>query len=169
MDPFATLGIARRYDVDTRALEKTHRELSRALHPDRYAAMPAGQRREALAKAIEINEAWRIVRDPLRRAEALLALSGVTPSEDQGPDLGAEFLLQMLEQRDALSCARWARDRRAVGALAEAVRKQFAEAERELSRGLAVGAREALRSVVGKLRFYRRFLEEVSAIEEELV
>ena len=36
MDPFATLGIARAFDVDLAAVEKMHRELSRALHPDRY-------------------------------------------------------------------------------------------------------------------------------------
>ena len=36
VDPFATLGVPRRFDVDLAAVEKTHRELSRALHPDRY-------------------------------------------------------------------------------------------------------------------------------------
>ena len=76
MDPFATLGIVRGYDVDLRAVEKTHRELSRALHPDRFVNAPSSERKAALTKAVAVNEAWRMVRDPIRRAEALLKLAG---------------------------------------------------------------------------------------------
>ena len=76
MDPFATLGIARAATTSTsRRVEKTHRELSRALHPDGTSSAGASERRAALSKAVEVNEAWRIVRDPIRRAEALLALA----------------------------------------------------------------------------------------------
>ena len=57
MDPFATLGIDRRFDVDLPALEKRHRELSRALHPDRFADAGASERKATLAKAVEVNEA----------------------------------------------------------------------------------------------------------------
>jgi len=69
MDPFATLGIARTFDVDLAAVEKVHRELSRALHPDRYVGASPSERRASLAKAVEINEAWRVLRDPIRRGD----------------------------------------------------------------------------------------------------
>ncbi len=81
VDPFATLGLPRSYDVDLPAVEKTHRELSRALHPDRFVNAGASERREALSKAVEVNEAWRVVRDPIRRAEALLQLAGAAVGE----------------------------------------------------------------------------------------
>ncbi len=51
LDPFAVLGLPRAFDVDLRSAEKAHRELSRALHPDRYASAGASERREALGKA----------------------------------------------------------------------------------------------------------------------
>lgn len=35
-DPFEMLGVERRFDLDLKVLEKTHRELSRALHPDKF-------------------------------------------------------------------------------------------------------------------------------------
>jgi len=169
MDPFATLGIARSYDVDLRALEKMHRELSRVFHPDRYIATTASEKREALDRAVALNEAWRIVRDPLRRAEALLALSGVATGEGREPDPEPEFLMEMLEQREALSDARSARDGDAVRALGESVGGLWTRAEHELSKALAAGLRESLVRQLGKLRFYRRFLDEVSIIEEEIV
>src|SRR5580692_8241770 len=110
MDPFATLGIARSYDVDLAAVEKTHRDLSRALHPDRFLGAAPSERRAALSKAVEVNEAWRIVRDPIRRAEALLTLEGAAVGEGKEPQPDAEFLMEMLELREALAEAKAGRD-----------------------------------------------------------
>src|ERR1700722_17608949 len=86
MDPFATLGIARTFDVDLTAVEKVHRELSRALHPDRYVGASPSERRGSLAKGVAGNEAGRVVRDPVRRADALLALAGVGAAAGEGPE-----------------------------------------------------------------------------------
>jgi len=168
MDPFATLGIARAFDVDLAAVEKVHRELSRALHPDRYVGASPSERRASLAKAVEVNEAWRVVRDPIRRADALLALSGVEVGEGRDAAKAAPaFLMDMLEQREALSEARQSKDLDAVRRLAAAIQARVRDVERELTAGFARGEAEGLVGKVGELKFYRRFLDEVSAIEDE--
>jgi molecular chaperone HscB len=169
MDPFATLGIAPTYRVDLAAVEKTHRDLSRALHPDKYVGASASERRAALAKAVEVNEAWRIVRDPIRRAEALLGLAGVAIGEGLEPKADPGFLMEMLEQREALSEAKRARDLDAVRRMAAAMGESSRDVERVLSEGFARGDMGSLAGKLGELRFYRRFLDEVSAIEDELV
>jgi molecular chaperone HscB len=171
MDPFETLGIARRYDVDLRAAEKQHRELSRALHPDRFVNAPASERKASLEKAVAVNEAWRVLRDPIRRAEALLALSGVVLDEANAPKATAEFLMEMLELREALAEAKGERDLAKVRAMAKQMEERSAGAEKALAEGFARGDAESLAGVtsrLGELRFYRRFLDEVSAIEDEL-
>ena len=168
MDPFATLGIARAFDVDLAAVEKVHRELSRALHPDRYVGASPSERRASLAKAVEVNEAWRVVRDPIRRAVALLALSGVEVGEGRDAAKAAPaFLMDMLEQREALSEARQNKDLEAVRRLAAAIEERVRDVERELAAGFARGEAKGLVGKVGELKFYRRFLDEVSAIEDE--
>jgi molecular chaperone HscB len=173
-DPFALLGVDRRFEVDLAALEKTHRELSRALHPDKYAASGASERRAVLEKAASVNEAWRIVRDPIKRAEALFRLAGVAVGEDREPKPSPAFLMEVLDEREALSEARAAKDLarvRAVGATMEArasaVRKKLAAGFAELSAASDSAALERLLPLLGELRFYQRFLEEVGAIEEE--
>src|SRR5258708_37188915 len=103
MDPFATLGMARGFEIDLGAAERRHRELSRALHPDKFVRAGPSERRAALAKAVEVNEAWRIMRDPIRRAEALLRLGGVEAGEGKEPSPEPDFLMEMLERREALS------------------------------------------------------------------
>jgi molecular chaperone HscB len=168
MDPFATLGVQARFDLDLAAVEKTHRELSRALHPDRYVSAGATERREALGKAIEVNEAWRILRDPIRRAQALLSLRGVTVAEGREPQADPEFLMEMLEQREALDEAKQAKDLARIHTMATGIEARAKAVEGELVAGFARGEAASLVGKVGELRFFRRFLEEVSAIEDEL-
>ena len=168
MDPFAILGIAPSFDVDLAAVEQTHRELSRALHPDKYVGAGPSERRESLSRAMGVNEAWRIVRDPIRRAEALLAREGVTVAEDRAPPGDPEFLMEMLEQREALSEAISAKDRGAVAKLAAAVRARADAAERAVGAAFDAKEVEAVAARLGELRFFRRFLDEVSAVEDEL-
>jgi molecular chaperone HscB len=178
VDAFATLGIAPAFDVDLAAVEKVHRELSRALHPDKYIGASPSERRAALTKAVEVNEAWRVVRDPLKRADALLSrlasLDGVSAGEEGAPKADPEFLMDMLEQREALSDAKAAKDLEAVRRLASAIEARVRGVEQVLSAGFKVGTGvsaadlSGLARKVGELKFYRRFLDEVSAIEDEL-
>lgn len=172
MDPFATFGLPRTFDLDLKAVEKTHRELSRALHPDKYVGAGASERKESLSKAVEVNEAWRIVRDPVKRAEALFSLAGIAVGETNEPKATSEFLMDMMEQREALAEAKESKDAAAVSRLAAEIEQRRDQVEKALAEGFssAQGDKEKLGAVVtklGELRFYRRFLEEVTAIEEE--
>ena len=173
MDPFATLGVERKFDVDLAKVEKTHRELSRTLHPDRFAGAGASERRMALSRAADVNEAWRAVRDPIRRAESLFSLAGIAVGDTNEPKPDPELLMDMLEQREALAEAKAGRDMKSVRALAAAMEARAKEAEAALAEGFQDGANDprslsALLPKLGELRYLRRFLDEVSAIEEEL-
>jgi molecular chaperone HscB len=167
-DPFATLGLPRAYALDLRAAEKTHRELSRALHPDRYVGAGASERRMALTKAVEVNEAWRVVRDPIRRAEALFELAGIPIGDTHEPRPAPSLLFDMMERREALADARERRDHAKVRALSSEVSQLGADAEARLARAFdeAGGDRarlEPLVATLGELRYYARFLEEAHA------
>lgn len=166
MDPFDTFSIPPRFSLDLAELEKRYRDLSRALHPDRYVGRPAGERRMALSKAIEINEAWRLLKDPARRAEALFRRAGVhQPEPAPDPDL----LMEMMELREALSAAREAKDRAALDRLTAAMRARESDVLGRLAAAIdgAPASVEAL-PILGELRYVRRVLEEASAAEDEL-
>ena len=173
MDPFATLGLERKYRQDLRAAEKTHRELSRALHPDRYVGHGASERRDALSRAVLVNEAWRVVRDPIRRAEALFTLAGIPVGDTNEPKPDTALLMDMMEQREALGEARAKRDGPAVKALAEGAKARAEATERVLE--AAFDARDADRETLtrlvrklGELRYCRRLLEEISSVMDDL-
>jgi molecular chaperone HscB len=177
-DPFSILGVEPTFDLDLNSVERRHRELSRALHPDRYSGRPATERRRALSRAIEVNAAWRKLRDPIGRAEALLQRLGVVLAEGEEPKATPELLMDMIDKRESLSEARRARDLTAVERLAAEVRQRQDEVVGELGRGFssAVAGQSApqngvlgiLLEKLGELRYCRRFLEEAAAVEEEL-
>lgn len=171
MDPFDLLGAPRRFDLDLGALERTHRELSRALHPDRFAQAGASERRAALEKAASVNEAWRVLRDPIRRAEALFRLAGAEVGETKEPKPSPAFLMEVMEQREELAEARASRKLDKVRRLGVAIEGRRAAVEAKLAAVFASGATGAdvvaHLPLLGELRFYKRFLDEVSAIEDE--
>jgi molecular chaperone HscB len=178
-DPFATLGLSPSFDLDLAEAERRHRELSKTLHPDRYVGKPATERRQALGRAIEVNDAWRVLKDPIRRGEALLAKLGVHVEEDREPKPDPELLMDMLEKREALAEAGRARDAARVAALAKEIGAREAAATEKLSarfRGVtpnqnapSAAEAEALLRALGELRYYRRFLDEARALQDEIL
>jgi molecular chaperone HscB len=172
MDPFDTLGIAPSFDVDLTSVEQRYRDLARVLHPDRHVGGSPAERRMSLGKAVEVNEAWRLVRDPIRRAEALLKRHGMEVKEGKEPPADPAFLMEMMEQREALSEAKAKADRPGVERLAAEVRRREKDVLGRLSAGFGdVAASQRvplakLASWIGELRYYRRFLDEVSSIED---
>jgi molecular chaperone HscB len=173
-DPFATLGIDPRFNIDLPAVEQRHRDLSRALHPDKFSGAPAAERRLALNRAIEVNEAWRAVRDPIRRAEALMRRAGVPVGEVEEPKPSPDLLMEMMESREALAEATQKKDLAGVKRLGEAMQARMDATMSALGQGFdeAGGDRAKLSALLprmGELRYIRRFLDEVSAFEEEML
>ena len=173
MDPFATLGLARRYDLDPVELERRYRELQKTLHPDRHVGAPASLRRITLGKAVEVNEAYRMLRDAVPRAEALLALlgAGLPASTHAAP---TEFLMEIMELREALSESKQVSDGSQVRALAQRVealqattQSALAQAFAAITDDVAAGALHSVGALVAKMKYYQRFLDEVRAIEDD--
>src|SRR5437660_4663971 len=106
-DKFATLGFDPAFD-EPEGLDERFRALSRKLHPDRFARASAQERRYSLEQTTRLNEAWRTLKDPVRRAEHLLELRGVpvASSEDNKLKMSPEFLEQAMEDREKLLEAR---------------------------------------------------------------
>jgi len=169
-DPFETMGVDPRFDLDLDKLAERHRDLSRALHPDRYAGVPAAERRMALGRAIEVNDAYRVLKDPVRRAEALLRRANVAVGETSEPKPSQALLMDMMERREELADARRAKDLQAVTKLAKVVRDRERDVLSLLGQTLAADVSAAALALphLGELRYLRRFLDEVSAIEEDL-
>ena len=168
--PFEVLGVPVLFALDEGELEKRHRDLSKALHPDRYAGRPSSERREALSRAISVNEAFRQLRDPISRAEALLAQLGREVTETNQPKPPPALLMQVMEQREALSLARRAGDRVRVEGIAGHATGRAEEAAERMADAFSEDPIpvEQVLQLLGELRYLRRLKEEAGAALDEL-
>ena len=71
-DAFAVFGVPRALDLDSTDLERRYLALSRECHPDHHRTGSSDECVAVLQRAAEINDAWQVLRDPWKRARALL-------------------------------------------------------------------------------------------------
>jgi len=158
------LGLPRQHRVDPSDLERRFRERSRQLHPDRFARAPARERRISLERATRLNDAYRVVRDPRRRAAYLLALLGAESAAGAGTREAPEFLEEQLELREELACARRSADERVPRRIAATVRERLAAIDAEVARLLEpAGPDPGALSAVARALVHSRYLESVLA------
>ncbi|HVT05997.1 MAG TPA: Fe-S protein assembly co-chaperone HscB [Polyangia bacterium] len=174
-DRFAVLGVPRKFSVDLSAAEGNFKKLSRQVHPDRFATADPRARKAALSRTVQLNEAWRTLKDPLRRAEYLLELAGFgLKGDDRKREDAATrevsappvLLMEILELREELADAQRAGNTTKVQSMANTMRARHGETLAALAAALDDGGagklEEAARLMVA-LRYYQRFLDEVPA------
>ncbi|HWB97617.1 MAG TPA: Fe-S protein assembly co-chaperone HscB [Bryobacteraceae bacterium] len=98
-DYYRLLGLEARLCLEPDDLERRFYQLSRSLHPDRFARASLQERRAAENTAALLNDAYRTLQDPLTRAEYLLRQEQFT-GKSNSPALLAEVfeLNQELEE-----------------------------------------------------------------------
>lgn len=80
---FAFFGLPPKLNVDIAALEKDFYALSRKLHPDLSAGSGSNEKEQewSLEQSSMLNDAYRTLKDPIKRTQYLLHLEGVELEE----------------------------------------------------------------------------------------
>ena len=81
-DYFSVFSLVPRLNLDLAELEHEFHRLSRRLHPDRFARAQENEQEWSLANTALLNDAYRTLKDPLRRTEYLLKLHGAEIGEE---------------------------------------------------------------------------------------
>ena len=81
-DYFSVFTLEPRLNLDLAALEHEFHRLSRKVHPDRFARAGENERQWSLADTALLNDAYRTLKDPIRRTEYLLKLQGAEIGEE---------------------------------------------------------------------------------------
>src|SRR5579859_2733945 len=80
-DYFSFFGLPLKLNLDVVALEKDFYVLSRKLHPDLNAQAGSQEQEWALEQSSLLNDAYRTLKDPIKRTNYLLHLEGVVLEE----------------------------------------------------------------------------------------
>lgn len=161
-DPYATLGVERRFELDEQELRRRFLAASAEHHPDRYTD-PLEQA-DAVERMSELTDAFRVLTDPESRARALLRLSGLEAEGDRDK-LPPDLLMDVMEVREAMESAiesgdkpeldrlrRWATERREqhLDSLASLFKEE-----------LDAAAASNIRLELNALRYMQRMLDQM--------
>jgi molecular chaperone HscB len=181
-DHFRVLGVERHYAVDLAELERRYKDAARRLHPDRFARADVRARRASMGRTVQLNDAWKTLRDPVRRAEYLLGLAGFEvggeegtmkrqgggsagPADKQKLPVPEGLLMEVMELREALLEARAEGDLERVRALADSVRARRSQAMDTVAASFEADPQDLERATAElvAVRYFDRFLSEVAA------
>jgi molecular chaperone HscB len=81
VDYFSFFGLPPKLNLDVAALTKDFYDLSRKLHPDLNAGASTQEQEWSLEQSSLLNDAYRMLKDPIKRTEYLLHLEGVELEE----------------------------------------------------------------------------------------
>jgi len=139
-DYYELLGIPRSLDLSLDELQKRYYELSRQLHPDRFMQKPEAEQQRALDLSSALNDAYRTLKDRVKRAQYMLSLEGFDIGEQRSKDVPPELLEEVFELNMALEEMRSGDD---------SARPQLEAAEKTFT-GMLAGVDEQLEALFEK-------------------
>jgi molecular chaperone HscB len=131
LDCFAVFGLPKKLVIDATALERAYHDLSRRIHPDRFAQQGPRARDASLRSTALLTRSYRTLREPVARGLYWLELRGDKLGENnkQVPPGLAELVFDVQEQ---LEDARAAASRGAAAAAAQSIAARRDELQRAM-------------------------------------
>jgi molecular chaperone HscB len=139
-DFYEIFGLPRSLSLSLDDLQQRFYALSRELHPDRFMRKPEAERQHALDMSSALNDAYRTLKDPITRAQYLLALEGFDIGEQRSRDVPPELLEEVFELNMALEEMRGGDD---------SARPQLEQAEKNFA-GMLAGSDQELAALFVK-------------------
>jgi molecular chaperone HscB len=164
-DHFELFGLPPRFAIDPEALERAYKDVQARVHPDRFAAGTAAERRVAMQWATRANEAYTTLRSPQKRAAYLVERAGVPIEAESNTAMPPAFLMQQMEWREALDEARG--DPLALEALRATMNEERGELLLALENALdEVRDYAGAAALVRQLMFIERFASGIDDADE---
>jgi len=108
-DYFACLGLPRSYALDMQTLKTQYLMQQKAAHPDNFVTQGDAEKKTAQQQSAELNAAYQVLSCPLKRAQYLLNLEGVSAAV-----LPPAFLMEQMTLQEEISDSS---DRNAITAI----------------------------------------------------
>ncbi len=158
---FELFDVPVQFAQDSAKLDARWKELQREAHPDKFAAQGAAAQRLAMQWSVRINEAYRRLKSPLKRAMYLCELHGTPIEAESNTAMPADFLMQQMQWREALDEAQSVADMNEIALQATTSKgEQLSKIEQLLD------VEKNFKAAAGQVRglmFIERFASEVDA------
>lgn len=136
-DYFAFFGLPQKLGLAPAELERKFHELSWRLHPDNFVRASERERALSMERAALLNDAFRTLREPVRRVEYLLARHGMRKEGSAKQQAPPELLEEVFELNESLEELRAGRARSLAAGDLDGLRRKLEGAGTDFARKLA--------------------------------
>jgi molecular chaperone HscB len=168
MNHFTTFDLPTMFTLDTTSLAARYRDLQAAVHPDRFVNATDADKRVAMSRTVDINEAYTTLKDPVRRAMHLLSLVGVDGLDEKNTSMPADFLMQQIDWREALADARLKEDEDRLQEMLSELDSTLASLGDTFDAAYRGEHFAVATTLARKMRFMQKLAEEVDSALAEL-
>jgi molecular chaperone HscB len=163
---FELFSIPVSFCVDQSQLSATYRELQKQYHPDKFTMQSDSERRAAMQKSTEINDAYQTLKNSCLRAEYLLLLAG-HDIELQKTLQDTNFLIEQMQWRENMASFT-PDDEDEIASFAENIQERASALEAQIALQLQDEDFEATADSIRKLKFMLKLQSELELLEEKL-
>ncbi len=172
MNYFQLFDLPEQFSLDLTELGSRYLALQKRFHPDNFAAASERDRLLSVQQTANINDAYHSLKQPLLRAEHLLALRGLKISNEQRSFTEPAFLMQQMELREQLADVREQDDpEQAIADIEHYLSTQRKLLQNQLNEALSARTAEhdqLAAELVRKLKFFYKLQHELELIEQQL-
>lgn len=167
-NPFTLFDLPVDFQLNNGLLSSRYLSLQKSLHPDNFAHCSPQEQRLAMQKSAEINDALQVLKDPISRADAIIAIhTGEQKDLEQTRHHDMAFLMQQMEWRERLEEIERAQDLTQLMDFSAEVETTEREFLTEISTALSAQNWQDASQLVDNLRFIRKLTENISQLEEK--
>lgn len=99
---FNVLGIPKKLTIDTAELEKIYHDLSKKNHPDFFLNQGEDKYLDALEISSQVNQAYKILKDPLSRVHYILELDAPQLLAERDKSVAPDLLMKVMEMQEKI-------------------------------------------------------------------
>lgn len=168
-NPFELFDLPVDFQLDNDLLNRRYLALQKSLHPDNFARSSSQEQRLAMQKSAEVNDALRILKDPVSRADCIIHLySGTERDIEQKSNRDTAFLMQQLEWRERLEEIERTQDLDALMDFVQDIEAVQRENLAEISTALYGQNWQRAEQINDRLRFMKKLNSEIERVEEQI-
>ncbi|AAU38329.1 MULTISPECIES: Fe-S protein assembly co-chaperone HscB [Basfia] len=168
-NPFALFDLPIEFQLDQNRLSERYLALQKALHPDNFANSSAQEQRLAMQKSAEVNDALQILKDPILRADCIIALNtGEQQNTEEKSTQDMAFLMQQMQWREQLEEIENTQDIDGLMTFSAEIEQSNKEKISEISTALSMKDWQQAKLINDRLRFIKKLMTEIERIEDKL-
>lgn len=163
MNFFNTFDVPVAFTVDTALLSARYRDLQTVVHPDRFVNATETEKRAAMGRSVDINEAYNTLKDPVRRAMHLLSLVSIDGLDEKNTTMPADFLMEQIDWREALADAHLKEDEDRLEEMSSELASTLASLGDTFDAAYRGEHTSVATTLARKMRFVQKLSEEVDS------